>query len=149
MQQEDENQIEEPSFEEQYIAVLLEYYCVKEEAEGPSRMEQAKVEYWKGAVSAFERERFAGVRDRLLYRVRKSEKYALGPVGLALSRYAWASFLTESEGSGDVLQRWKDYFSDGIDLGREKLIPAQVFEQQRHLVNAVRTVRDFGLWPWE
>lgn len=143
----------EPAVEDQYISVLLEYYCAVQEAQGPSRLDQTKVAYWKGVVAFFEKERLGRFRRQLDRQVAKTEKLPLGPVGLALLRYAWGAYLIDGENGPEVEARWRRYFSNesaepGIPGGSQRLVSFEEFRRRRIFEEARRGSRVSGLWPW-
>lgn len=143
----------EPAVEDQYISVLLEYYCARQEAKGPSRMDQTKVAYWKGVVSFFEREHLGRFRKQLERQVVRWERVALSPVAMAMLRYAWGAFLTEAENDSEVQARWRRYFSSdseagSSETGSSQLVTWEVFRRRRLFEEARRGTRQSGLWPW-
>lgn len=147
------DEICEPAIEDQYISVLLEYYCARQEALGPSRMDQAKVTYWKGVVGFFEKEKLGRDRRRLEHRLSRWERLSLGPIELALLRYAWGAYLTDSETDDQVIHRWRRYFT--IDSEAEQPRPCGVkvvswdqFRRRQLFETARRSTLLSGLWPW-
>ncbi len=143
----------EPTVEDQYISVLLEYYCARQEAPGPSRLDQSKVTYWKSVVGFFEKERLGAVRKQLSRQVSRWERLPLGPVEMALLRYAWGAYLTETETDAEVIQRWRRYFAgereaDGSNGGGSNLVSWDQFRRRQLFESARRGTRLSGLWPW-
>jgi hypothetical protein len=152
-QQKPLDEICEPPIEDQYISVLLEYYCVRQETLGHSRMDQAKVTYWKSVVGFFEKERLGNARRRLERQLSRWERLPLGPVEMALLRYAWGAYLTDSETDDQVINRWRRYFA--VDLEAEQPSPCAAkvvswdhFRRRQLFETARRSTRLSGLWPW-
>lgn len=147
------DEICEPAVEDQYISVLLEYYCARHEALGPSRMDQAKVSYWKGVVSFFEKEKLGGDRRRLERQLRRWERLPLGPVEMALLRYAWGAYLTDSETDDEVIRRWRRYFTidseaEQLETSETKVVSWEQFRRRQLFETARKGTRLSGLWPW-
>ncbi len=135
---------------DEYISVLLELYSTKHEMLHPSPSELYKVNFWKIRVNDYEKEMFPEeVRGRVIYRVRKGEKQGLNPIQLALIRYAWYAFLSESESGEEVKKRWQGYFVDKEHgEARQVLVDHDEFFRRRSFFDLVSVVKKSELWPW-
>jgi len=135
---------------DEYISVLLEFYGTKSEVLHPSPSELSKVNFWKLRVNDYEKGMFPGeIRGRVIYRVRKAEKQGLNPIQLAIIRYAWYAFLSETEPVEDVKKRWQSYFTDQDGDDRQGvLVDNAEFSRRRSFFELLSTVKKADLWPW-
>lgn len=136
---------------DEYIAVLLEFYSTRSEMERPSPSEFHKVNFWKIRVNDYEKELFPeNIKGRVIYRVKKAEKKNMGPIQLAMARYAWNACLSESESSSDVKKRWQEYFVDkGDGQERRTLVGHDEFSRRRNFFEMVSGLKKAELWPWK
>ena len=136
---------------DEYISVLLEFYATKSEMDRPSPSEFYKVNFWKIRVNEYERGMFPeNIRGRVIYRVRKAEKQGFNPIQMAMIRYAWYAFLSESETAEEVRKRWQTYFIDRADSrGHRILVGHDEFNRRRSFFDLIVMVKKSELWPWE
>ena len=136
---------------DEYISVLLEFYSTKSEMDRPSPSEFYKVNFWKLRVNDYEKEMFPeSIKGRVIYRVRKAEKKNLNPIQLAMVRYAWNAFLSESESVADVKKRWQSYFVENDEEKENRiLVGNDEFSRRRSFFDMISGVKKAELWPWK
>jgi hypothetical protein len=132
----------------QYVAVLLELYLVERERRRGGPMDRTLIRYWRKVVASFEKRFPQSLQGKLRYRVSRAEGLGLGPLETALVRYAWSAFLSASEDPRRVVRRWEEHLTSIVGDDNPVVVPSEVFEVKRRLREAVRGIREAGLWPW-
>ncbi|UCF36723.1 MAG: hypothetical protein JSU96_18225 [Acidobacteriota bacterium] len=142
------NETIEPDFQDQYIAVLLEFYAVKMTLKRPSPIERAKLTYWQKMVRAYERTIPEPIRSRIRYRSRRGEAGKLSPVQIALVRYAWNEFLMGTSSEAEIIRRWEDYYLGQPSQNNGNMVDFEVFSRKRQFREVLNEIREALLWPW-
>jgi hypothetical protein len=132
----------------QYVAVLLELYLIRQERRHGGPMDRSLIQSWRRIVSTFETHLAPVLQRKLRYRVSRAEGLDLGPLDAALARYAWFSFLTRAETAAGVVGRWRRHLTDPVGEDHPVVVSNEVFDVRRRLRDAVRRLRESGLWPW-
>ncbi len=136
---------------DEYISVLLEFYSTKSEMDRPSPSEFYKVNFWKIRVNDYEKDMFPeNIKGRVIYRVRKAEKNDFNPIQLAMVRYSWNAFLSDSETVSEVKKRWQDYFVENDEEKENRnLIGNDEFNRRRSFFEMLAGLKKAELWPWK
>jgi hypothetical protein len=139
---------QEPDFEDQYIAVLLEHYWCRSESELRSPIEMRKINYTKSLVSVLEEDFPARIQRRIQYRTKKAEKGQLSATQVALIHYAWAAFYRDGETPAQVRKRWMRYLNQEDESEKTRVVTFARFLSVKRVKAVIDEIVGTKHWPW-